>query len=50
METVRKTAAITHRKAQVAVGAVLQLVRKQVPQCEQMVDGLFAALEKAMVS
>lgn len=49
VETVRKMAGITHRKAQQAVGGVLQFLKKQVPQCEGMVDGLFAALEQAMV-
>lgn len=49
VETVRKTSGITHRKAQQAVGAVLQFLKNQVPQCEGIVDGLFAALEKAMV-
>ena len=50
VETVRKAAGITHRKAQQAVGGVLQFIKTRVPVCEPMVDGLFEALEKAMVS
>ena len=50
VETVRKVAGITHHKAQLAVGAVLQFLKRQVPQCDEMVDGLFTALEQAMVS
>lgn len=50
VETVRKAAGITHRKAQLAVGGVLQFIKAQVPMCEPMVDGLFEALQKAMVS
>lgn len=49
VETVRKVAGVTHHKAQQAVGGVLQFLKKQVPQCEGMVNGLFAALEQAMV-
>jgi len=50
VEAVRTSSGITHRKAQQVVGTVLQFLKMRVPQCEEMMDGLFAALEKAMVS
>lgn len=47
--SVRNLAGITHHKAQQAVGVVLEFLKRRVPECEGMVDGLFVALEQAMV-
>ena len=49
MEQVRKQSGVSHRKAQIAASVVLQFLKERVPQCEGLVDGMFAALEQAQV-
>ncbi len=50
VEIVRTRTGSSHKKAQLAVAGVLQLIKDKVPQCEPMVDAFFVALEQARVS